>query len=555
MAANYETYDIFIRNSVLLKSYLDVAKKYHITAINEKWSVLGISSDEWPVYDYSVLGFNAIPDLYTLSEDINISEAGIYRVRRQPGLNLTGEGVLIGIVDTGIDYLHEAFINEDGTSKIEYIEDQSDETELGFAVYENSEINRAISEYMLGGNPYLIVPQKDDNGHGTAIAGIAAGREMSKEDFSGVAPLSGLAVVKLRQAKDYLKSFYHAVGTECYSEADIILGIMSLCKYADSVSKPIVILIGMGNTLGSHNAGSVLSDVLADISGNVGRCVVVAAGNEALSRLHCRQIIEKDKSADFEIKFEKSLSGLWVNFWLETGTEYGITVISPTGQSEGPLTLRPGRNFTLRYLLDDTVVRVYFGINEGVTEQSFCCVDFLSPMEGNWLIKLSYANGLGGVVDAWLPSGKITNYSAFFLNSDPDITYTEPGGSKNVVTVGGIDVYNDSSYGPSGRGFTPMGAVKPEIVCGAVNVMAPDNIFHDRFVAKTGTSMAAAIAAGAAAMLFEYGIIKRNSPFMRTYTIKNNFILSAKRKNTLSYPNTVYGYGELDLYNIFFLIR
>ena len=174
-------------------------------------------------------------------------------VRRLPALELFGNGVLVGFVDTGIDYTHPAFMNADGTSRILSIWDQTieggEKKPKGFAYgceYSNEQINEAIS----ASNPYEIVPSRDTEGHGTFMAGVACGNETEDGQFSGVAPSAAICVVKCKQAKQNLRDYYQ-ISSEitCFSEADLILGVCYLWRQAVQMRMPLVLCLGVGTNL------------------------------------------------------------------------------------------------------------------------------------------------------------------------------------------------------------------------------------------------------------------------------------------------------------------
>ena len=544
-----EYVDFFVRYSALLEEYLRDIKDFCITRINEKWSILSINRSEYQNFGYEDLNFNSVPDIYSLQlaygEVADIENAGIYRVQNQPYLNLKGQGVLIGLVDTGIDYLSEAFRSQDGKTRIAYLYDQEEEKE-----YSSEDINAAIYAKQNNENPYSIVSSRDLNGHGTALAGLAGG--YIENQYVGAAPYAEFAVVKLRQAKEYLKEYYFSEGTECYSEVDIVRGIASLNDFAEKAKKPISIITGFGSNLGSHAGTSVLSDLLNDISGIIGRCVTTCAGNYADSRLHFGGCFEQGDSVAAELRCPRAVEGLWVSIWFAPGAEYTLTIISPTGQVESPIGLKTGIKTTLVFRADASRAEIYYGVNDGVTERSIASIRLFTPSEGLWVIRVNYLIGLRGSVDMWLSS--VANKSnVYFINGTPENTITEPGNSINPITSGAYDSANGSLYPGNGRGYTSDGRIKPDFVAGGVNVpvLRPDARPGLLLTQATGSSLSAAIVGGAAALLLEYGVVKKQFPFMRTYTIKNFMARSTIKREGYSYPNPVLGYGILDLYNIF----
>lgn len=189
-------------------------------------------------------GFSAIPNVFGLMSEEALEASGVLRIRRQPSLDLYGQGVLIGIVDTGIDFTHKAFVAADGTSRIVSIWDQSVEEGVGNEkfpygrMYSREQLNQALSSE----NPFEIVPSQDEIGHGTFMAGVAAGNENRAEEFSGVAPLSELVVVKCRQANESYRNYYRIPSdVPAYLESDVMTGLAYLLSVAAQERKPIIL--------------------------------------------------------------------------------------------------------------------------------------------------------------------------------------------------------------------------------------------------------------------------------------------------------------------------
>lgn len=227
--------------------------------------------------------YNSFPSLYTLNSLVSLDISGITAVQNNPDLNLLGKDVLIGIIDTGIDYRHQAFKNTDGTTRIQSIWDQSEQSGVppdSFTFgseYDTDLINKALQS----DNPLSIVPSVDTNGHGTAISSIAAGSPTNDQSFRGVAPEADLVVVKLKDAKKNLKDlFFVPDGLLCFQESDIMLAARYLVTVSIELNKPIVICIALGTSMGGHDGNGPLSSYLDNLAQLPGIGVSVSAGNE-----------------------------------------------------------------------------------------------------------------------------------------------------------------------------------------------------------------------------------------------------------------------------------
>ena len=232
----------------------------------------------------------AIPKLFGLMDTSAVEATGALRLQRVRGTSLTGNGVIVGFIDTGIDYTNDIFKNVTGRTRILSIWDQSDQSgthpqgiEFG-SEYTREDIDRALQSE----NPYSIVPTKDTQGHGTFMAGVACGSEDVENNFIGAANESQIAVVKLKKAKKYLRDFYLIEENvqDVYQENDIMQAVTYLRNLSRRESKPLVLVLGLGTGSGQRSGGSALSQQLNDLGEMIGCCVVTCAGNEGNARLH-----------------------------------------------------------------------------------------------------------------------------------------------------------------------------------------------------------------------------------------------------------------------------
>lgn len=179
--------------------------------------------------------YHSIPKCFSLIDIEALNQAGILQIQNYPTLELHGNGVMIGFIDTGIDYKNPVFQNLDGSTRIAGIWDQTiqeGEPPEDF-LYGTEYTREMIDEALRSERPEDIVPSTDTNSHGTFVASVAAGSANVENHFLGAAPEAQIAMVKLKQAKQYLKEFYLLnPEAECYQENDIMLGMKYLSRLA-----------------------------------------------------------------------------------------------------------------------------------------------------------------------------------------------------------------------------------------------------------------------------------------------------------------------------------
>ena len=306
---------------------------------------------------FQIYGYSAIPNVYGLLDIGSLEASGVLQVQNIPILQLRGSGVLIGIIDTGIDYRQEAFINSDKTSKVYSIWDQTIDSESsqpkGFyfgTEYTQSQINTALASQ----NPLAVVPSNDENGHGTFLAGIAAGNRNEKEKFSGVVPDAEIVVVKLKPAKKNLRDFWRIPeGALAYQKNDFIMGLRYLEEVAKNANRPMSIIIGIGTSQGGHDEKGALSRYISELATQEGFSISIAAGNEGNSGHHYLGDIQNEKSADkVDLKVGENVSGFSMEFWGQTPSSFSIAIKTPKGEYVPPIpqTLKETKEIRFTFL-------------------------------------------------------------------------------------------------------------------------------------------------------------------------------------------------------------
>ncbi len=564
-----------------------------VQSINRRYDILYYDRSMVPPLSIGDYSYTSIPKLFSLMDSTSLDVSGILAIQNQPALSLRGEGVLIGIIDTGIDYTNPLFQDEAGDTRILSIWDQTamtpsqsaNENEEGNQMvaterlhamqmwepeygveYTREQINAAINSE----SPQSIVPQADSNGHGTYLASIAAGSADLENDFIGAAPLCELVVVKLKEAKQNLRDFFYMPDTEpLYQENDIMAGVAYLDEVARREQKPMVILLGLGTNQGSHTGAGPLSIFLDEVASQIGRVVVVSAGNQAGAQHHFYgEAVSVLNPVNVEINVEEGIEGFCMELWSYAPELVRVQVQSPTGQrSQGGFPVSEETQ-TTNFVFENTLLTLDYRIAGKESGDLVVFFRFSRPIAGIWTVLVYPENAITGAFHIWLPIQPVTGRDIRFIEPNPDTTVTTPGNTELAITAGGYDALTGARYLESGRGFSGAGQVKPEFCAPAVEVsgarIQPGTLVNDRipqslsgitYEVRTGTSAAAAITAGAAALVLEWGVLRGNAPTMNSVEVKNLLIRGCEREENRDYPNTEWGYGRLNVYRAFQVLR
>ena len=557
---------------------------------SERWNNTSSLCADYVSSDYIILHMPLTPDAVSMRVhsyymipslfsplDYNAMEAsGILSAFNSPALNNQGKGVLIGLVDTGIDYRSPLFQNPDGTTRIAGIWDQSvpieedvlpagvpDYYPMGGSSYGTEYTREQINEALASDDPLSLVPTQDTIGHGTFLAGLAAGSSIPQEDFTGAAPEAELAVVKLKPAKKYLRDFYLIPSdAPAFQENDIMMGIKYLRMMADRLKKPLVILLAMGSNSGSHIGTSPLSQVTQNYSGFFGIITVIAGGNETGAAHHFYASIPAGTEyEDVEIRVgkEEAERGFVLELWAADADTYTVGFISPSGERISRIPIIANNETSIPFLLDATTITVNYQLIEAESGSQLIFMRFQTPAAGIWTVRVYNTQRFKGTFHMWLPVQGMISEETVFLRPDPYSTITVPGNSRLPITVGAYDTSTGGIYIHSSRGFTPNQIIKPELAAPGVNILGPSvgrkPGSDTPMTTRTGTSAAAAITAGAAANLLGWGIVEGNYPTMSEASVKSYLIRGAQRNPALTYPNREFGYGTLDLFQTFLRLR
>lgn len=492
------------------------------------------------------------PTVLGLMDISALESTGVLSVQNQPFLKLRGRGVLVAIIDTGINYTLPEFIYEDNTSKIVRIWDQTiqGKTPEGYcfgAEYTREDINLALSS----DNPFNVVPTRDEIGHGTKLATVCAGRENIDLNFIGVAPDSELIVVKLKQANKALKEDeFIGIDEVAYSSADLMIAIEYVYQKSIEFNMPIAICIGLGTNSGFHNGLSILERYISNIAIKNGVCINVCNGNEGNAQHH--SLVKLTNVGDekiIELKVGENENGFPLNIISYPSDRISIEITSPTGETTGKIPPRDNYDEEIFLPLSDTRIRVRYYNKTFESSGQLTLLQFKKPSSGIWKILVRGEKVLIGDIHSFLPIKNFIKEDTYFLNPDPFYTVTIPATSNSVISVGGYNHINNSFFIQSGRGPTRLNNIRPIICAPAVNVPCIDE--NKMLVTITGTSVATAISTGCSALLLEWGIVKGNSPTMNSVSVIGYFISGAKRQGNELYPNNLWGFGRLNILETF----
>lgn len=458
-----------------------------------------------------------------------------------PPLSLTGKGIIVGIVDSGIDIFHPDFRNEDGTTRILELWDQTipNEEDSNFfynrgKIFNREEINQALI------NNDRSFPSRDPSGHGTHVAGIAAGNgRASQGEQKGVAPESELLIVKL--GNTFPDGFPRTT--------ELMLGMDYCVRKAADLNMPLALNISFGNSYGSHDGSSLLETFIDNLS-NLGRTTIaIGSGNEGNKGRHAAGKLMEQIPMQIELAVSPNETSLNVQLWKNYVDTFQFRLVAPSGAS---VVLTEQSIGAYRDVLDRTQLLWYFGEPAPYSVSQEIYLEMI-PLPGNtyiqsgiWKFEFTPVDIVDGRFDLWLPSGNAINPSTNFLVPSPDVTLTIPSTASNPITVAAYNSNTDSFASFSGQGFTGLSLPKPDIAAPGVDITstAPGG----GYTQNTGTSMATPFVTGSAALLMEYGIIQGRDPYLYGQKVKAYLQKGARHLPAVqNYPSPQIGWGVLCL--------
>lgn len=532
---------------------------FYATIVNDRYAIISTLSDieinvEGP--KFSTIVYAALPAFYTLQEITPTEASGANFLQLELPLRLTGKGVTVAIIDTGIDYLNDEFIKVNGETKIEYIWDQtiaSDEQnaknqKVPFGVlYSKAEIQQAINAFKAGNSPYDIVKTVDEIGHGTNMAGII-GAIGKRANLKGIVPDCDFIIVKLIETLSF-KKFYN-IEIPVYDEVSIFPALEFLYRYSLNNNKPLIIYFPLGSNLGNHKGNGLLEQYMDFISRNSGIAIVTGSGNQGTSETHASGVItqiNEERTLQLYISPEQKFTV--VEIWVDSPNIMSLTIISPSGESTGTIIAEINALKTYSFVFENTSAKINYYIPEENTGDELIRIRFFDLKEGVWRFKLTGRVILDGKFNAWIPQLGLSVGGSKFISSDPYGTIMNPSASSYTITAAAYNQNNNTILSYSGISLLDDYIDKIDVAAGGVNALttAPNN----QTAVVNGTSVSAAVLAGACAMLFQWGIVEGNYPNIYSQTLKTYISRGVVQRSGDSYPNPQWGYGMLNILKIF----
>lgn len=464
---------------------------------------------------------------------------------------LYGEGVLVAIIDSSIDYTHMDFRNGDGSTRILSLWDQTidsqtmnkEDSEFFYAPPAGFSIGTVFTEEMINAalaQPAMqerrqIVPSVDVSGHGTHVAGIACGNgRQSNGRYRGVAPLSNILVVKLGDIE----------GVSFPRTTRMIEGVEYAVRFAEELGMPVAINLSFGNNYGSHTGNDMTTSYLDNVALRWKSSICTGTGNEGNTGRHAEGILVQGTEQEVSLSIAAGETSMNVQLWKEYQDNFVVEIISPNNQK---MTLRNNENRIMLERFGESVLAINYGTPSPFQLLQEIYIEWI-PLEtyissGIWKFRLIPEKIKAGRYDFWLPAGGYIQSATRFFQPSVNTTLTVPATASRFISVGAYNG-NTGQIAPfSGRGFTRNNQVKPDLVAPGVDILstAPNN----SYTMRSGTSMATPFVTGSAALLLEWGIIKGNDPYLYGENLKAHLIRGAKSIANERIPSERQGWGTL----------
>jgi len=483
--------------------------------------------------------------------DLSVPEIGAselwQRITEPGGQHLNGTGVVIGIVDTGIDWKHPDFKFENGSSKIQYLWDQTTNGIHPAGYSYGTEWTRVQIDAG-------VCDSKDQIGHGTHVAGIASGTGRSRGKYVGVAPGSSLVVVK--------SGVLTRKGWR-FRWAEVIDGVNYIWQKAKALGKRAVVNLSLGSNAGGHDGSSSIEKALDHFVAE-GLVVVVSAGNEGDKRTHAEGKLKEGESVTLTVQPTTDEDEIYFEVWYSISNVMDISVKTPDGQVVNASTPTEGA------LTPSGTVHLGRDASEKGKALKLRVASSTNLTSDSWSVTVSGRSVSDeGEWDAWLSTkGQLLAGVGYEITRQK--TVGVPGTARTVITVGAYvtrmrwtagngteqgyatgenvgEIAAFSSWGP-----TRDGRLKPEITApgkGIISARSVDSSSSwrdpdDAYSIKQGTSMAAPHTAGAIALIMQ------SSPDASPSIIREILKMTAKQDSRTGQIDQnrshKWGFGKLD---------
>lgn len=501
---------------------------------------------------------------YTLSDFQPAVAANITKFHSNNYLGLRGSGTIAAIIDTGIDYLNPQFWNDDNTTRIRLIWDQTIQSETPYnerafygTVYTKEQINKAISASLSGENPYDIVPSKDEIGHGTNMAGLVGAKGLN--GVLGGAPECEFIIIKLKEAKDInlkLIGINDRKNIPIYEGLDIFNAINFLSQYQNKENIPMSILISCGTNWTSHQGRSTLENYINLFSSRKGLVFITNTGNQGASQIHASGNIKKSGDVStLEVNIAPNEKNFVAMLWIPKPNIMSLSVTSPTGEIASPIqpSFQIGQTEQISLVLENSVISFTFSLFDVLDGNESIYITIENPKSGIWQFRLTGDYITDGTFNVWLPQKPIIQPQTRIINADPYTTLLSPSIATKAITTSFYNQNNNTIDVNSGRGYSVKEVIKPNLTTGGF--AATTTGLNNKTVSITGGSVAGAVLCSATLLLLEWGIVKGNDPYIYSTSIISYLTRGTNKRPGDIYPNPQWGYGMLNLQNSFENLR
>ena len=470
---------------------------------------------------------------------VNANEdIGVNFFKNNPNIYLSGRGIAIAIISSGIDYLHPDFINADGTSKILYLWDQTKEGNPPKGYYIGTEYTREQINEAIANNDSSL--STDEEGYGTILSGICAGLGNVNSEYAGVAEDAQLIVVKLEKIDGYYNNAMSQVASQYVYEK------------AFQSNMPLVINYANGTT---SLAGISTRTIIEQSYFTRGVCSVSAAGDEGNTQTHTSgKILASGDVKEIEFEVTSIEEQLEIQIWIEKPDTAIVTIVSPSGEESKSINVSDFNTISGIFDFENTNYSITYIYPTIFSGQQQAIVNMTSVKSGIWKIRLTGDYISNGNYDAYLPNRVFLNSGTRFRNPDPSSTILYPATFSDNITVGAYDSINRGLWQGSSRGPTISGLLKPDLIAPGVNIIGPYP--GGGYGTITGTAPAAAYTSGCVSMFMQYVLLDmdyRSKAFVQN--IRTIFRIGSIRSEDILYPNNNTGYGVLNMRNTMEVFR
>lgn len=492
---------------------------------------------------------------YTLSGLERLETSTEFKLIKNENSNLKGDGVIVGIIGTGIDYLNQRFTDDFNKTRIIALWDQTIEggkvpqAPLFYgSEFLKADINNAINAKALGKDPYSIVNHRDETGYGTAVAGIIGGRKLNPEDpFTSVTPKCEFAIVKLKEAKrsTLAMNMVDEVQVPVYEATDIRTAIVYLTQLQLKENKPMIIYLPLGTNIGGHDGASPIENFIDFFGDRRGLAFVCDTGSQGDTDTHTSGIIRYTGDVQtIEFNVDPNQRSFYTSIWCTRPDKVSIGIVSPTGSSVERIPPLLLNGEFIHYDIGESKVTMqfYLSTTNGI---QFVNIYISNITSGVWKINLIGDYIVEGRYDAWTLQRELLKPETKFFYPDPFITLTLPSTANNALTNSYFNTRTDEITESSGRGFTKDERIKPEVCSPGTDILTTSP--NGENILVSGAGAGGAVLGGAIALILQWGIVNGNDKRLYPPKIKTYLIRSAVRKPGIEYPNQEYGYGMLSL--------